>query len=288
MKKKIMAILASAAVCLGLCGCGNNGGSSDNAANSANSDSASSSADSADSTAASGNSDWDYIANKGNLVVGITYNMPMNYKDENDELTGFETEFTKAVCEKLGVEPKFQLIEWTKKEIELKSKNIDLIWNGLTVSEDRKKEMLFTTSYMKNKHVTGVKSENAEKYPDTAAMANISIAFEGGSAGEDIVKGDEALKNCTPVSVEAQKDALLEVKSGRSDLNVPENIANTDEEYAIGARLEDTETVKKLNAVIDELAKDGTLKKIAEKYDLADALLIGGDSAASAVDSTAA
>lgn len=309
MKKKIMAILASAAVCLGLCGCGNNGGSSDNAANSANSDSASSSADSADSTAASGNSDWDYIANKGNLVVGITYNMPMNYKDENDELTGFETEFTKAVCEKLGVEPKFQLIEWTKKEIELKSKNIDLIWNGLTVSEDRKKEMLFTTSYMKNKQVTVVKSENAEKYPDTAAMANISIAFEGGSAGEDIVKGDEALKNCTPVSVEAQKDALLEVKSGRSDacivdytlgraftkegsdysdLTVLENIANTDEEYAIGARLEDTETVKKLNAVIDELAKDGTLKKIAEKYDLADALLIGGDSAASAVDSTAA
>lgn len=306
MKKKIMAILASAAVCLGLCGCGSNGGSSDNAANSGSTSNADSNAN---STATSGGSDWDYIANKGNLIVGITYNMPMNYKDENDELTGFETEFTKAVCEKLGVEPKFQLIEWTKKEIELKSKNIDLIWNGLTVTEDRKKEMLFTTSYMKNKQVTVVKSENADKYPDTAAMANISIAFEGGSAGEDIVKGDEALKGCTQVSVEAQKDALLEVKAGRSDacivdytlgraftregsdysdLTVLENIENTDEEYAIGARLEDTETVNKLNAVIDELAKDGTLKKIAEKYDLADALLVSGDSTASAADSTAA
>lgn len=84
--------------------------------------------------------DWDYIKNKGELVVGITYNMPMNYNDDNGELTGFETEFTNAVCEKLGVKAKFQLIEWTKKEMELKSKNIDLIWNGLTVTEDRKRK----------------------------------------------------------------------------------------------------------------------------------------------------
>lgn len=273
MKKKILAILAGAAMCIGLCGCSSNQDGS-----------------SADA------SDWDYIANKGTLVVGITYNMPMNYKDDNDELTGFETDFTKAVCEKLGVEPQFQVIEWSKKEMELKSKSIDLIWNGLTVTEDRKKEMLFTTSYLKNKQVTVVKAENASKYPDTASMAGITIAFEGGSAGEDIINDDEALAGCTPVNCEAQINALMEVKAGTadacivdftlghaltregsdySDLIVLENIDNTDEEYAIGARLEDTETVAKINAVIDELAQDGTLKNIAEKYDLSDALLVG-------------
>lgn len=269
MKKKILSLLASAMMCVGLCGCGSKGSASD--------------------------TDWGYIENKGTLVVGITYNMPMNYKDDSGELTGFETEFTTAVCEKLGVKPEFQLIEWSKKEMELKSKTIDLVWNGLTVTEDRKKEFLFSTSYLKNKQVTIVKSENADKYPDTSAMANIKIAVEGGSAGEDIIKEDANLEGCTPINCEAQINALMEVKAGTADacivdytlgraltkegsdyadLVVLENIPNTDEEYAIGARLEDTETIKKINEAIDELAKDGTLKKIAEKYDLADALLV--------------
>ena len=267
MKKKIMAIAAAAAMCLGLCGC----------------------------TGKSGLSDWEYIEDKGTLVVGITYNMPMNYKDNNDVLTGFETDFTKAVCEKLGVEPQFQVIEWSKKEMELKSKTIDLIWNGLTVTEERREQMLFTTSYLRNKQVTVVKAENADLYPDTASMAGISIAFEGGSAGEDIVNDDANLADCETVNCEAQVNALMEVKAGTadacivdytlgkaltkegtdySDLVVLENITDSDEEYAIGARLEDTETVNKINEVIAELAEDGTLKEIAEKYDLADALLV--------------
>lgn len=267
MKKRIMAILASAAMCVGLCGCKKSGSGSD----------------------------WYYIKNKGTLVVGITYNMPMNYKDDNGELAGFETDFTNAVCEKLGVKAEFQVIEWSKKEMELKSKTIDLVWNGLTVTEDRKKEMLFSKSYLKNKQVTVVKKENADKYPDAASMSAIKIAFEGGSAGEDIIKETEALKNVNKANMTAQKDALMEVKSGASDacivdytlakaftkegsdysdLAVLDNLNSASEEYAIGARLEDTETVKKLNETIDELAKDGTIKKIAEKYDLTDALLV--------------
>ena len=265
LKKKIMAIMAAAAMCLGLCGCG------------------------------SRLTDWEYIEDKGTLVVGITQNMPMNYYDDNNKLTGFETEFTEEVCKRLGVKPEFQQIDWSKKEMELKGKTIDLIWNGLTVTEDRKKEMLFTTSYLQNKQVTVVKKENSSKYPDTRSMAGITIAFEKGSAGEDIVNNDPSLKNCGTVSSDSQVKALLEVKSGTadacivdytlgraltkegtdySDLVVLTNIENTDEEYAIGARLEDTETVKKINEIIAELAADGTLKKIAEKYDLADALLV--------------
>ena len=308
MKKKILAIFASAAMCLGLCGCGNTATSSttSSTANNSSADKTSSVASqtSATESASADNTDWNYIKNKGEMIVGITYNMPMNYQDENGELTGFETEFTKAVCEKLGVTPKFQVIEWSKKEIELKAKTIDVIWNGLTVTEERKENILFSTSYLKNKQVTVVKAENADKYPDTASMANISIAFESGSAGEDIIKNDAALKDCKQVNCEAQKDAMLEVKSGTadacivdytlakaftkegtdySDLKVLENIQNTDEEYAIGARLEDKETISKINAAIDEVAKDGTLKAIAEKYDLADALLVGGESTASDV-----
>ena len=259
MKKKILALLLGLGMCMGLCGCSS--------------------------------------ANKNELVIGITENVPMNYHDDSGELIGFETEFTKAVCEKLGMTPKFQPIEWTKKEIELKSKNIDLIWNGLTVTEDRKKDMLFTKSYMKNKQATVVKAENADKYKDIANMAGITVAFESGSAGEDVVSTVSELSTVNKIPCSAQKDALLEVKSGTSDaciidftmakaataegtdfsdLVVLENITNTDEEYAIGGRLEDTELIEKINKAIDELAAEGKLREIAKKYNLDDALLIGG------------
>lgn len=305
MKKRILSVLMSAVMCIGLCAglCGCNGGesgsningSADNSgANSANDGSSAGGGSTPDNNG--GDTDWDYIANKGKLVVGITYNVPMNYLDDSGELIGFETEFTTAVCEKLGVKPDFQLIEWSKKEFELNAKTIDLVWNGLTVTEERKENMLFSKSYMKNKQATVVKAENADKYPTTAEMADITIAFESGSAGEDVIKADEALKNCKQVPNEAQKDALLEVKSGTADaciidftmakaataegtdfadLKVLENIQNTDEEYAIGARLGDTETIAKINAAIDELAAEGKLLEIAKKYNLDDALLLG-------------
>lgn len=287
MKKRILSVLMGAVICLGLCGC--NGGESGSDINGSVDNSGANSA-------SGGDTDWDYISNKGKLVVGITYNVPMNYQDDSGELIGFETEFTKAVCEKLGVTPEFQVIEWSKKEFELNAKTIDLVWNGLTVTDERRENMLFSKSYMKNKQATVVKAENADKYPTTAEMANISIAFEGGSAAEDVIKEDEALKNCTQIPNEAQKDALLEVKSGTADaciidftmakaataegtdfadLKVLENIQNTDEEYAIGARLGDTETIAKINAAIDELAAEGKILEIAKKYNLDDALLIG-------------
>lgn len=83
--------------------------------------------------------DWDYIADKGTFVAGITLFEPMNYYDENGELTDSKPS-SPSVCEKLGVEAKFQEIEWEKKEIELNAKTIDAIWNGLTVTEERQGE----------------------------------------------------------------------------------------------------------------------------------------------------
>ncbi len=286
MKKKILSVLMGAVMCFGLCGC--NGGESGSDVNG--------SVDNSSSDNGGASSDWNYISGKGEIIIGITQNVPMNYYGDDGELIGFETEFTKAVCEKLGVTPKFQEIEWSKKEFELNAKTIDLVWNGLTVTDERKENMLFSKSYMKNKQATVVKAENADKYPTTAEMANITIAFESGSAGENVIKADEALKNCKQVPNEAQKDALLEVKSGTADaciidftmakaataegtdyadLKVLENIQNTDEEYAIGARLGDTETIAKIDAAIDELAAEGKLLEIAKKYNLDDALLLG-------------
>lgn len=104
------------------------------------------------------NSDYKYVMDKKQLVIGITYFAPMNYKDENDELVGFETEFAKAVCAKLGVEPVFQEISWAAKETELAAKNIDCIWNGMTITPEREENMAISIPYMQNKQVKVVKS----------------------------------------------------------------------------------------------------------------------------------
>lgn len=104
-------------------------------------------------------SDYKYIIDKGELVIGITYFAPMNYLNDKQELVGFETEFAKAVCEKLGVNAKFQEISWNAKETELAAKNIDCIWNGMTITEDRLENMSISIPYMENKQVKVVKEK---------------------------------------------------------------------------------------------------------------------------------
>lgn len=289
--KRIAALLLAGIMSVGLCSCASsNTSSASESSSAAESNADSSAADSTDSTASEGG-DWQYIVDKGNFVAGITLFEPMNYYDENGELTGFETEFTKAVCEKLGVEAKFQEIEWDKKEIELNAKTIDAIWNGLTVTEERKENMGFSKSYVRNKQVVVIKADNKDKYTDEASMAGASCAAESGSAGQTAIETSSVLSQNEFVGASAQKDVLLEVKAGTvelgvldyvmakasigegtdySDLMIVEGVELAPEEYAIGMRKGDTETIEKVNGAIDELVADGTLKALAEKYGLAD------------------
>ncbi len=247
----------------------------------------------AGSCSAEAKKDWDYISDKGTLTVGITLYEPMNYYDENGELTGFETEFTQAVCEKLGVTPDFQVIDWNQKESELKSKTIDCIWNGLTVSEERKENMAFTDPYVNNRQVLIIKKSNADKYVQESDLAGVKVAAESGSAGETAIKASEALSSGEYISCSAQKDALIEVKAGTAeacvidyvmatasirddtdyaDLMIVEAVQLAPEQYAVGLRLEDTETLEKVNGAIKELADAGKLQELAEKYGLSDVL----------------
>lgn len=289
--KRIAALLLAGIMSVGLCSCASsNTSSASESSSAAESNADGSAADSTDSTASEGG-DWQYIADKGNFVAGITLFEPMNYYDENGELTGFETEFTKGVCEKLGVEAKFQEIEWDKKEIELNAKTIDAIWNGLTVTEERKENMGFSKSYVRNKQVVVIKADNKDKYTDEASMAGASCAAESGSAGQTAIETSPVLSQNEFVGASAQKDVLLEVKAGTvelgvldyvmakasigegtdySDLMIVEGVELAPEEYAIGMRKGDTETIEKVNGAIDELVADGTLKALAEKYGLAD------------------
>ena len=226
--------------------------------------------------------DWDYISNKGELVIGVTYFEPMNYLDADGKLTGFETEFAEAVCEKMGVTPKFQKIDWDSKEVELNSKTIDCIWNGMTISEDATKNTSVSKAYVKNAQVVVMKADKAGEYTRVEDLSKLTFAAENGSAGEAALK--ELSYNTTGVT--AQSDALMEVASGSTDACVIDiTMANamtgegtsykdlaiacelTSEEYGVSFRT-GSDMVEKFNEVLDEFLADGTLDRLAEKYSL--------------------
>ncbi len=227
-------------------------------------------------------SDIQYIKDKGTMVIGITEYAPMNYKAEDGSWTGFDTEFAEAVCEKLGVKAEFFVLsDWDQKVNELNAKTIDVVWNGMTIKDDLKLSMSITDAYVYNAQVIVTKAANADKYKDLESIKDAKIAVETGSAGQDMVA------DCANVTeVAAQSDALLEVQSGAADVcviditmadamtgegtsyaDLTKTGALSEEEYGIGCRL-GSDTCTEINNIMAELKADGTLDKLAKKYEL--------------------
>lgn len=289
MKKIIAFMMAGLMTATALAGCGGSGEKKESATEAATK---AATADTA-ATADSAGEDWTYLESKGNLVIGITYFEPMNYMDENNELTGFETDFAKAVCEELKLEPKFQEIDWDSKEIELKTKSIDCIWNGLTITPERQENMDISIPYMENKQVMVCNKDKVAQFAESVEGA--SVVAESGSAGEDVAKEDEFFKGADYQPVQSQSTALLEVKAGTADiaiidfvmskgtlredsdfadLAVVEEKTFSPEQYGIALRKNSAVTLEKFNAAIKAVNDSGKLKEIADKYNLADLLIV--------------
>ena len=226
--------------------------------------------------------DIDLLKQKGKMVIGITEYEPMNYKAEDGSWTGFDTEYAQAVCEKLGIEAEFVVVDWDNKFLELDSKGIDVIWNGMTITDEVTMNSDVTNAYVMNAQVVVTTKEVQDKYTAIAEMKDLTFAAEAGSAGEAAIK-DAGL---TPVSVSDQSAALMEVASGSADACVIDiTMANAmtgegtsysnliqaeklaEEEYGIACR-KGSDLVAEINKITDELKADGTMDKLAEKYNL--------------------
>ena len=137
-----------------------------------------------------GKADYDEIVKSGKLVVGYTIFAPIAY-EQDGKLIGFDTELAQAVGEKLGLEVVFQVINWDTKVFELESKAIDVIWNGMTITDKIKAETSVTIPYLKNKQVAVIRVEDQGKYKSTADMIEAIICVESGSAGQFCVEVEE-------------------------------------------------------------------------------------------------
>lgn len=134
------------------------------------------------------NEDYKALMQKGEIVVGYTLFAPIAYEDENKALIGFDIDFAKAVFANLGLSVKFQEIFWETKEVELNAKNIDIIWNGLTITDERKESMEISAPYMENQQVAVIRKADIAKYTkDTDTWAEARMTAESGSAGESCI-----------------------------------------------------------------------------------------------------
>lgn len=231
-------------------------------------------------------SDTDAVKKAGFLNVGITIYEPMDYFDEDGEtITGFDAELANEFAKSLGAQTRFITIKWDSKILELNSGKIDLIWNGMTITDELKKNIDLSIPYATNYQCVVTKASDIADYANADSLNDKAIAVELGSAGEMAVADYPGISKVT-----SQEAALLEVKAGTSDCAVidvtmansvvgkgdfadlaivsAELIAFDKEDFGVGAR-KGSDMTQKLNTFFKDSYQSGLLTKLSEKYNVA-------------------
>lgn len=238
-------------------------------------------------TTGSGESDVDYVKEKGKLVVGITEFAPMDYKDENGNWIGFDADMATAFAKELGVEVEFVLIDWDNKALELESKTIDCVWNGMTLTDEVLSAMDCSNPYCNNAQIVIVPAGQSLIYNTPESIAKLNFAVESGSAGMKIAQSLEVKYT----EVLTQADAIMEVAAGTSEAAIVDSLMAkamvgegtsystlaytvelNNEEYGVGFR-KGSELVDELNKFFASAYKDGSMQKCAEKYNVHKSLI---------------
>ena len=219
------------------------------------------------------------------IVVGLDDHFPpMGFRDEKNEIVGFDIDLAKEAAKRLGASVTFKPIDWNAKEAELNGKRIDVLWNGLTITEERKANILFTTPYLENRQIIIVLDKSELK--DKAGLAGKVVGVQDGSSAVDAVQKDEA----TAKSIKELKKfadnvtALMDLSAGRLDAIVVDEVVGRyytakkpgeyrvldenfgTEDYGVGTRKDDTELMGKLQKALDDMKKDGTAASISTKW----------------------
>ena len=275
-RKKILALLLALAMVLSLAACG--GKKNDNPVIGG--------ADGPTDIQVS-DSDLAYVKDKGTLIVGITEFEPMDYQNTAGEWIGFDADMARAFAASLGVEAKFQLIDWDSKVMELEGKTLDVVWNGMTLTDDVKAAMECSNPYFNNAQVVIVPKAKAGQYQTVESLEGLQFAAENGSAGQAEI---EKLGNaCT--ATQDQATALLEVQSGTADAAVIDylmaaamtgegtsyadltyTVSLNDEQYGVGFR-KGSDLAAALNEFFKASYADGSMKQIADTYKIGDKLV---------------
>lgn len=219
------------------------------------------------------------------IVVGLDDNFPpMGFRNEKNEIVGFDIDLAKEAGKRLGAEVKFKPIDWSAKEAELSGKRVDVLWNGLTITEPRKEKILFTAPYLENHQIIIVTEKSAVKAK--ADLKGKVVGVQDGSSAIEAIQKDEA----TAKSIKELKKfgdnvtALMDLSAGRLDALVVDEVVGRyytakkpgeyrvladnfgTEEYGVGTRKEDGELMGKIQKAMDEMKKDGSAARISTEW----------------------
>ncbi|MBI9102668.1 MAG: amino acid ABC transporter substrate-binding protein [Spirochaetales bacterium] len=240
----------------------------------------------------SGDASLQYILDKGVFVLGLDDSFPpMGFRDENGDVAGFDIDLAREVCKRMGVELKMQPIDWDAKILDLNSKDIDVIWNGLTITDERLEKIEFSKPYIANRQIVIVQA--ASGIDTRADLAGMTVGIQLGSSADDAVNSDEVTVASLKELVKYQDNvqALMDLEVGRIDAVVVDEIlgryyiskkegvytvASEDfaaEEYGIGFRKGEVAFVSEVDRILDEMVKDGTAEEISIKWFAEDILL---------------
>ena len=224
-------------------------------------------------------------ADKKKIVVGLDDNFPpMGFRDEKNNIVGFDVDMAKEAGKRLGMEVEFKPIDWNSKEAELSGKRVDVLWNGLTITEKRKENILFSKPYMENRQIIVVLANSPIK--TKADLAGKVVGTQDGNSGVEAIEKEVAVLKSFK-EFKKYPDyvaAFMDLKAGRLDALVVDEIVGRyfmakkageyavlqdnfgSEEYGIGLRKDDKELLAKLQKVMDEMKKDGTAAKISQQW----------------------
>ncbi len=293
MKKgKLIKVLASAmALTFLIAGCGTPGDSSSSSSTASESKVAENTAVSNTST---GEKSWDKVKDKGELVLGLDENFPpMGFRDENNNIVGYDIDLAKEVAARLGVKLKIQPINWDSKDQELNTGNIDCIWNGFSINEERKANILFSDPYMKNNQVVVVAADS--KFKTLADLKGKSVSLQAQSSAADAIDKNTDFKKSLKDVVELKDNTLclMDLKTGNTDGVVMDEIVaryqikmNSEkyrildeslaaEEYGVGFRKADVQLMTKVNDTLKTMAKEGKIAEISNVWFGKDISIIG-------------
>ena len=283
LRRTIIAILSALALtgAVALTSCG----SSDSSSKADNSTAAESKAD-AESTAepsAEGDGSWKKVQDSGKLILGLDATFkPMGYTNENDEIVGFDIDCAKEVCSRLGIQLETYGVNWDTKEMDLDAGTIDCIWNGLSVSDERKKVMLMSEPYMQNEMVFVVNDSSEIK--TLADLNGKTVGVQNGSTAQEILTASDVGKTVTVNGLSTNVEALNQLEMNMCDAVFLDSVVAEyeistsgkafrileeglePEEYAIGFRLGDKELCDKVYGTLKEMKADGKLGEISVKW----------------------
>ena len=221
------------------------------------------------------------------IVVGLDDNFPpMGFKDEKNEIVGFDIDLAKEASKRLGREVEFKAIDWSSKEAELKSGRVDILWNGLDITEKRKENMLFSDPYMDNRQIIFVK-KGTKDIKDEASMAGKVVGTQSASSAEEYMDGSAFFKEKVK-EVKKYSDfvsAFMDLENGRIDAVVgdeivgryymskhPDSLEAVDvaigevSTFGIGFAKDNQQLRDDVQKVLNEMKADGTMGKISEKW----------------------